>query len=1129
MGLQIEFLRYPVSFSLIPPRSLLEMIPSAFYLVFFLWVLVRRRADFQRMTRRAWGWFILGCLLLLPANGLLNLYRTGEGGLPLFLVAGPAYSSPVLPLPALWIVSAIGMWIGPSPGLVAGLLAGLVRAWFGPVALNEVFAFAAWGLTFGFCCRQPYKEKFFTALRHPLVASVVAAVAALIFSGLNHLIEALPSGGLVALDYARVSLERDWSVWLAAGVLQGVGFALLYHFAPQLRLSQYPTVVSAFSQSLRARFMIILIPVLLLGVFFSILAVNRRAMMLAREQSLAEMARSAATAGDGIAHFYYTGANLLEQFATNPELLEPHLLTRVAALENSRRVVPFFQEMLLTDAGGTVSAAVPEDLAYLDLTLEETQLVTQALNYDMSGVTHLTLFPLVERAGGDAVCRLTFVQPLLDGEELVSKGVLLARVQLDINPDMKRALETLQFGRNQESGFIVDDRGMIIAHQDPAARLRPWSVNVGAASYPTTVGRAYDDITPEGERVLVYSQAVEGVPATVVLQMPFSVVLETATAISNPLLLVQLAIGVLLLFVVPLLATRITQPLHALADGARQIAGGNLEMPVYLSGEDEVAQLGHAFEQMRLRLRDRLDDLSLLLNVSQSVSATLDLDTGVPLILEGALEETGAAMARFVLLDGNARPQRVFSVGLADASLPALDRAFASVLGRRQEPLVSQNLRQEESTVTTAAGPLQSVAAFPVRSQNHTVAILWVGAVEAEEFDEARINLLTTLVGQAAVLVENARLFQAAEGGRQRLATILASATDAMLVTDSLYRLLLINPATQRLLGLDEAAYGRPVEELNLPAPLADALSHPYDNQLAPSTIEIPFPDGRTFYASIAPVMALASPKAGGYELPAQLDAEGQVVGRVVVLRDVTHFKELDEMKSEFVATVSHDLRAPLTFIRGYTTMLTMVGELNEKQDDYLDRILDGITQMSALIDDLLNLGRIEAGVGIRQEPCRLGLILVEAVDTMRARAVTKGIILRLEPSQGTPVIIGDRTLLRQAIGNLVDNALKYTPVGGSVNVRLEVNEPDREAVIHIADTGIGIAPEDRLRLFEKFYRIKRRETSEIPGTGLGLALVKSIVTRHGGRVWVESEPNVGSTFYVALPLAPEPDQEIKN
>ena len=124
-------------------------------------------------------------------------------------------------------------------------------------------------------------------------------------------------------------------------------------------------------------------------------------------------------------------------------------------------------------------------------------------------------------------------------------------------------------------------------------------------------------------------------------------------------------------------------------------------------------------------------------------------------------------------------------------------------------------------------------------------------------------------------------------------------------------------------------------------------------------------------------------------------------------------------------------------------------------------------------------------------------------------------------PAEGAPTVIGDRTLLRQAVSNLVDNSIKYTPAGGQVSVGLGMN--DQEAVIRIADTGIGIAAEDQVRLFEKFYRIKRRETGNVQGTGLGLALVKSIIERHGGRVWVESELNKGSTFYIALPL---PDKE---
>jgi two-component system phosphate regulon sensor histidine kinase PhoR len=275
-------------------------------------------------------------------------------------------------------------------------------------------------------------------------------------------------------------------------------------------------------------------------------------------------------------------------------------------------------------------------------------------------------------------------------------------------------------------------------------------------------------------------------------------------------------------------------------------------------------------------------------------------------------------------------------------------------------------------------------------------------------------------------------------------------------------------------------------------------------------TEEVPLPDGRTLYASVSTI----------------LSADGERIGRVVVMRDVTHFKELDELKSEFVATVSHDLRAPLTFMRGYTTMLPMVGELNEKQQEYVEKILHGVGQMSNLIDDLLDLGRIEAGVGLERKPCHLGVIMVEAVDGMRARAAAKGLTLRMEPAEGSAVIAGDAALLRQSITNLVDNAIKYTLSGGTVTVGLSVRND--QAVVRVADTGIGIAPDDHVRLFEKFYRVKRRDTASIQGTGLGLAIVKSIVERHGGRVWVDSDLDQGSVFYISLPMEAAETQEIQ-
>jgi signal transduction histidine kinase len=248
-------------------------------------------------------------------------------------------------------------------------------------------------------------------------------------------------------------------------------------------------------------------------------------------------------------------------------------------------------------------------------------------------------------------------------------------------------------------------------------------------------------------------------------------------------------------------------------------------------------------------------------------------------------------------------------------------------------------------------------------------------------------------------------------------------------------------------------------------------------------------------------------------------------------MRDITHLKELDELKSEFVATVSHDLRAPLTFVRGYAAMLPTAGELNRKQREYIERILHGVRQMSNLVDDLLDLGRIEAGVGLEREPCHLGAILAEAVDSMRSRATTKGVNLHIEPLSGSgsdpdgvAIVSGDAALLRQAITNLVDNAIKYTPSGGKVtaglSMRSEGKGKRRRAVVHVSDTGIGIAPEDQVRLFEKFYRVQRRDAPRVSGTGLGLSIVKSIIERHGGEVRVDSELNKGSTFHIILPLS---------
>jgi signal transduction histidine kinase len=248
--------------------------------------------------------------------------------------------------------------------------------------------------------------------------------------------------------------------------------------------------------------------------------------------------------------------------------------------------------------------------------------------------------------------------------------------------------------------------------------------------------------------------------------------------------------------------------------------------------------------------------------------------------------------------------------------------------------------------------------------------------------------------------------------------------------------------------------------------------------------------------------------------------ADGRQVGRVCVLRDVTRFKELDTLKSEFVSTVSHDLRSPLTLMRGYATMLEMVGNLNEEQQKYLQRMSVGVDSMTRLVNNLLDLGRIEAGVDLNLEMVPLRRLLHKVVESLQVAAAHKQVELAvLFAEEAEPVVEADAGLIEQAVHNLVENAVKYTLEGGRVTAALRVVDGGQNAVIEVRDTGIGIAPPDQLRLFERFYRVAHRETRKQRGSGLGLAIVKSIVERHNGRVWVESELDRGSTFTVVLPL----------
>jgi two-component system phosphate regulon sensor histidine kinase PhoR len=343
----------------------------------------------------------------------------------------------------------------------------------------------------------------------------------------------------------------------------------------------------------------------------------------------------------------------------------------------------------------------------------------------------------------------------------------------------------------------------------------------------------------------------------------------------------------------------------------------------------------------------------------------------------------------------------------------------------------------------------------------------------------------------AAIAIDNARLFQESEEERTKLETILGQTENGVIVVDEDNRVVLINRSAERIFGVSGEYEGLSSAEVFDHDRLLELLR---SGDGVPRKEELELEDGRVFNVIRSPL---------------------RKIGQAVVLHDITHFKELDRIKSEFVTTVSHDLRSPLTAILGYVELIERAGSLNQTQSEFVERVRISVEQIAALVTDLLDLGRIESGLDTTKEGTNLGSLSSYALDGLRSAARARKIDLQGEIAADLPDIYGDPVRLRQMIANLLENAIKYTPEGGQV--RLEAQAEDDQVILRISDTGPGIPATDQPYLFDKFFR-----ASNVPddstGTGLGLSIVKSIVEQHQGRIWLDSEVGKGTTFIVVIP-----------
>jgi signal transduction histidine kinase len=234
-------------------------------------------------------------------------------------------------------------------------------------------------------------------------------------------------------------------------------------------------------------------------------------------------------------------------------------------------------------------------------------------------------------------------------------------------------------------------------------------------------------------------------------------------------------------------------------------------------------------------------------------------------------------------------------------------------------------------------------------------------------------------------------------------------------------------------------------------------------------------------------------------------------------MHDITPFKEMDQLKSELIATVSHDLKQPLAVMNGYLELLLMHGRMDETGNGFIDMVRKSVQSMRQLIDDLLDLAKIESGIHLHLEPVDAQALIIECIDALKPVITNKNMVVKTDFPPNLPLLMADQSRMRQILINLIGNAVKYTQPDGQVQIICE--RRDQVLRILIQDNGMGISPEDQSHIFERFYRVRRPETDSIEGTGLGLAIVKSLVEAHNGKIGLESRLGEGTTFHVSLPL----------
>ncbi len=504
-----------------------------------------------------------------------------------------------------------------------------------------------------------------------------------------------------------------------------------------------------------------------------------------------------------------------------------------------------------------------------------------------------------------------------------------------------------------------------------------------------------------------------------------------------------------------------------------------------------------------------LRELTILRQIDRELNDTIEPQHVFQMTLDWALRFTNAHAASVALYDQDTDELRVmvtYGYDIEQEQLAILRMEQGGIAHRvarsAHAEVIPDTMMDKDFIQGTSL--TRSQMSVPVMREDRVIAVITVESKKLNGFADEQLDFVEKLATRAGVAIDNARLFDETAREREKLSHILNNIADVVIVFGLDERLILINPAAVSALRIypHEVYQGQKFQDVVMNTAVIDAYMRARTSG-DPIVEEVQMNNDRTFHMNLI---------------------RQENVGWIIVMHDITPFKEMDQLKSELIATVSHDLKQPLAVMNGYIELLLMHRQFDTTGINFLDMVRRSIQNMRQLIDDLLDLAKIETGIHLNLQSLELKDLVEECRDALQPSVLNKALELAIDIPPDLPPLLADRARLHQILMNLIGNAVKYTQPEGWVRVMAE----SRDKIIRIAiqDNGMGISPEDQAHIFERFYRVRRPETDSIDGTGLGLAIVKSLVEAHKGKISLESRLGEGTTFFLTLPVASQSEEK---